>query len=108
MSAALIFCLLPLLAQTPARPPLREVEHADWEQELADFYHTDVEVTAKLTVDGRTYQNVGAHFRGNASYSKVGAGRKRSLGLSIDYVDDEQQLGDYRTVNLLNSHGDPT
>ena len=27
-----------------------EFESADWEKELADFYHTDVEVPAKLTV----------------------------------------------------------
>src|SRR5215211_957010 len=29
-----------------------EFDNADWEKELSDFYHTDVEVPAKVTVDG--------------------------------------------------------
>jgi hypothetical protein len=52
-----------------------EFESADWERELTDFYHTDVEVPAKLTVDGRTYQDVGVHFRGASSFFTVGEGR---------------------------------
>jgi spore coat protein CotH len=38
----------------------------------------------------------------------AGEGRKRSLNLSLDFVHKEQQLGGYRTLNLLNSMGDPT
>ena len=85
-----------------------EFENPDWEKELADFYHTDVEVPAKLTVDGKTYQDVGVHFRGASSFFTVGEGRKRSLNLSVDFVHDAQQIGGYRTFNLLNSHADPT
>src|SRR5436190_10786607 len=36
-----------------------EFENPDWEKELDDFYHTDVEVPAKLTVDGKEYMGVG-------------------------------------------------
>jgi len=39
----------------------------DWEKELADFRPTDVDVPAKLTVDGRTIDGVGVHFRGASS-----------------------------------------
>ena len=85
-----------------------EFESADWEAELADFYHTDVEVPAKLTVDGKTYRDVGVHFRGASSFFTVSATRKRSLNLAIDFVHDDQRLDDYRTLNLLNSHTDPT
>ena len=35
---------------------------------IADFYRTDVEVPAKLTVDGKTYAEVGVHFRGASSF----------------------------------------
>lgn len=85
-----------------------EFENADWEKELADFYHTDVEVPAKLTVDGKVYPDVGVHFRGASSFFTVGEGRKRSFNLSLDFVHEAQRLGGYRTLDLLNSHGDPT
>lgn len=85
-----------------------QFENADWEKELAEFYHTDVEVPATLTVDGKTYKNVGVHFRGASSFFTVGEGRKRSLNLSMDFVNEDQRLHGYRTLNLLNSHVDPT
>jgi spore coat protein CotH len=81
---------------------------ADWEKELSDFHGTDVEVPAKLTVDGKMYPAVGVHFRGQSSFMMVGEGRKRSLNVSVDYANDEQRLYGYRTLNLLNSHEDPT
>jgi spore coat protein CotH len=84
-------------------------EEPDWEQELAAFNNTDVEVPAVLTVDGRTYQDpVGVHFRGASSYFMVPEGRKRSLNVSLDFLNAKQDLGGYRTFNLLNANGDPT
>lgn len=85
-----------------------QFDSPDWEAELGDFYHTDVEVPAKLTVDRKTYSDVGVHFRGASSFFTVAATRKRSLNLSLDFVHEEQRLGGYRTLNLLNSHTDPT
>ncbi len=85
-----------------------DFENPDWEKELSDFYHTDVDVPAKLTVDGKVYPDVGVHFRGASSFFTVGEGRKRSLNLSLDFANLDQRLGGYRTLNLLNSHTDPT
>ena len=85
-----------------------EFENQDWEGELAAFYNTDVEVPATLTVDGRVFRDVGVRFRGNSSYFIVPAGQKRSLNVSLDFVHETQQLGGYRTFNLLNSNQDPT
>ena len=48
-----------------------EFEGQDWEKELAAFYRTDVEVPAKLTVDGRVYRDVGVGFRGASSFFTV-------------------------------------
>lgn len=98
----------PLYASNVVRTFFLEFENADWEKELSDFHGTDVEVPAKLTVDGKTYPDVGMHFRGSSSYMMVGEGRKRSLNLSMDFAHEEQRLLGYRTVNLLNSHRDPT
>ena len=85
-----------------------DFEYGDWESELEYFYDTDVEVPATITVDGREYPDVGIHFRGNTSFSSVPSGLKRGLNLSFDFVDEEQRLLGYRTVNLLNGFGDPT
>lgn len=83
-----------------------EFENEDWEKELEDFHGSDVEVPAKMIVDGREYPNVGVHFRGMSSYMMVPAGHKRSLNLSLDFIEKDQRLYGYRTLNLLNSAGD--
>jgi len=83
-------------------------ENADWEHELTVFNNTDVEVPATLTVDGKTYKDVGVHSRGASSFFGVPEGSKRSLNLTLDFVDEKQSLLGYRTLNLLNAHEDPT
>ena len=85
-----------------------EFENADWEAELQDFHGTDVEVPATLIIDGKRYPNVGVHFRGMSSYMGVPAGYKRSLNVSLDLADKKQRLYGYKTLNLLNSHEDPS
>lgn len=95
-----------LYEPTVLRTLFLEFENEDWEAELADFHGTDVEVPATLTVDGKTYPNVGVHFRGMSSYGTVPAGYKRSLNLSLDFADPKQRLYGYKTLNLLNAHGD--
>src|SRR5262249_31444576 len=73
-----------------------------------DFYHTDVEVPATLIVDGKKFPNVGVRFRGNSSYFKVSPGYKRSLHLTLDFVDKKQRLLGYRSLTLLNGADDPS
>lgn len=85
-----------------------EFENEDWEIELEDFHGTDVDVAATLTVDGKTYPNVGVHFRGASSYGHVSRGSKRSFNVSMNHVDKDQRLDGYKTLNLLNCHGDPS
>jgi hypothetical protein len=98
----------PLYDLATLRTIFLQFENADWEQELAAFHNTDVEVPATVTVDGRTYKDVGVHFRGASSFMMVPAGSKRSLNLSFDFVNGKQALSGYRTLNLLNANGDPT
>jgi hypothetical protein len=98
----------PLYDLATLRTIFLQFESSDWEQELGDFYGTDVEVPATMTVDGRTYKDVGVHFRGASSFRFVPQGYKRSLNLSLDFVHDAQRLGGYRTLNLLNANNDAT
>ena len=98
----------PLYDTKVLRTLFLQFENADWERELTDFYNTDVDVPAALTVDGRAYRDVGVRFRGMSSFAFVPEGSKRSLNLSIDFVDDDQRVLGYRTLNLLNANSDPT
>ena len=83
-------------------------EENDWERALHEFNGTDVDVPANLVVDGKTYRDVGVRFRGLSSYGGVPEGQKHSLNLSVDMVHEDQAVGGYRTINLLNAHEDPT
>ncbi|MBX3376931.1 MAG: CotH kinase family protein [Phycisphaeraceae bacterium] len=85
-----------------------DFESDDWEAELSDFIRTDVEVPATMTVDGKTYPNVGVSFRGASSLMMVPAGSKRSFNISVDYADKNQRLLGVKTLNLLNANGDPS
>ncbi|MEN6626607.1 MAG: CotH kinase family protein [Candidatus Sumerlaeia bacterium] len=97
---------VPLYDTLTIRTLFLEFESADWEKELADFKYTDVEVPARLTVDGREYRDVGVHFHGMSSYMMVREGQKRSMVLTLDWIHPNQQLEGYRKLNLLNSHED--
>ncbi|HEV8218421.1 MAG TPA: CotH kinase family protein, partial [Gemmatimonadaceae bacterium] len=102
------FPLTPLYDTATLRTIFIDFSSDDWERELSTFYNTDVEVPATVTVDGQVYRDVGVHFRGNSSYRMVPQGSKRSLNLTLDDVHKEQALRGYTTLNLLNSHEDPT
>ena len=80
----------PLYDTGTIRTVFLQFEAADWEQELAAFNNTDVDVPAIATIDGKVYKGVGVHFRGMSSYFMVPEGRKRSLNLSFDFADEKQ------------------
>ncbi len=85
-----------------------DFQNPEWMAELDDFYRTDVEVPATLTLDGQTYEGVGVGFRGNSSYFTLGDKKKKSMNISIDALVDGQRLQGYKTINLLNCHADPS
>ena len=98
----------PLYAPDVLRTFFLTFENDDWEAELSEFKGTDVDVPAAVTVDGTVFKDVGVHFRGSSSYMGVPPGRKRSLNLSFDLAHRGQRLRGYKTLELLNSHGDAT
>ncbi len=109
VSDAKIYPDAALYDQTVLRTLFLEFENKkDWEKELATFKPTDIEVPAKLTVDGKEYPNVGVSFRGASSFFMIAEGSKRSLNLSMDFMDEDQKLYGYKSLNLLNCNGDPS
>ncbi len=81
--------------------------HADWYEQLGDFYRTDVNMPADLIVNGVVYRSVGVRFRGSSSYFTV-QNEKKSLNIAVDYEEAKQRLYGYKTLNLLNGHSDPS
>jgi hypothetical protein len=98
----------PLYDPNVVRTLFFQFENDDWEKEMMAFNNTDVEVPATLVVDGKTYKDVGLHFRGASSFFGVPEGLKHSMNVSLDFVNEAQNLLGYTTLNLLNSHEDPT
>jgi len=81
---------------------------ANWEKELMAFKGSDVEVPASMVVDGQTYKDVGVRFRGSSSFMMVPEGLKHSIDVTVDFTDKKQNISGYRSLNLLNSHEDPS
>mgnify|MGYP000997817751 CR=1 FL=1 len=98
---------LDLYAPDALRTVFLTFENSEWERELADFWHTDVEVPATLEVDGKTYRDVGVSFRGNNSFHMVPDGLKRSFSVNMDTWRTQTLLG-HTSLNFLNSNQDPT
>jgi Spy/CpxP family protein refolding chaperone len=98
----------PLYDPSVIRTLFIDFESPDWREEMGDFYRTDVEVPATLTIDGKTYPQVGLSYRGQSSYFTVDADHKRSLNLTVDLAGGKQRVLGYKTLNLLNAHEDPT
>ncbi len=98
----------PLYDENVLRTIFIDFESSDWEEELSDFWKTDVNVPATLIVDDRTINEVGVRFRGTSSFFTVQPGQKRSLNIALDHGEGKERLQGYKTLNLLNSHTDPS
>lgn len=83
-------------------------EDSDWEAQMIAYKGTDIEMPATAMVDGRTYKNVGVHFRGQTSFRTVPEGYKHSLKVSFDFQDKHQKLLGHDALELLNAAGDPS
>lgn len=82
---------------------------ANWLTLLRQNYASETPILADLVVDGVTYPNVGVRIRGNTSYTALPAGSEKfSLKIDMDFVDSNQELMGYDTLNLNNGFRDPT
>lgn len=115
-ACALLLCVMPWSAQAqdlydPATlRTFNLVFHdANWLTLLRQNYASETNILADLTVDGVTYPSVGVRIRGNTSYTALPAGSdKFSLKVDMDFVDADQELLGYDSLNLNNGFHDPT
>lgn len=99
---------VPFYDQGTLRTIFFDFSDANWEKELMAFKGSDVEVPATMVVDGQSYRDVGIRFRGSSSFMMVPEGLKHSIDVSVDYTDKKAAIGGYHSLNLLNSHEDPS
>ncbi len=82
---------------------------ANWLTLLRNNYASQTNILADIEVDGVTYPNCGVRIRGNTSYTALPSGSEKfSLNVEMDYVDPDQDLLGYDSLNLNNGFHDPT
>jgi hypothetical protein len=82
----------------------------DWEQLLRNNYNSETDIEGTVIVEGVTYPRVGIRIRGNTSYTVTNTmgSQKFSLKLEMDFVNLDQNLMGFNTLNLNNGWRDPT
>jgi spore coat protein CotH len=97
-----------LFDESVVRTIFIDFENADWEKELIDFARTDIDVPARVMIDGKSYPGVGIHFRDRDPAPMTSEGYKRALDLTIDRADPGQTIGGERRLRLLDAATDST
>lgn len=83
-------------------------EQSNWYHILGNNFKTKTDLVGTLTFDGVTYNGVGVRFRGETSYMMTQFSQKKSFNISIDYIDSNQRIDGYKTLNLNNCFQDPS
>jgi spore coat protein CotH len=78
----------------------------DYWTQLTNNYTSETNIAATMIYEGVTYPNVGVRFRGNTSYTQIGASQKKSFGVDMDFVDATQDLFGYTSLKFNNAHQD--
>ncbi len=63
---------------------------------------------AELTVDGKTYKNVGIRYKGNSTYMTSARNLKRPLKIELDHYDANLRFHGLKTINLHPGVFDPS
>lgn len=79
---------------------------ADFLAQLTANKTLDKDLGARMVYDGKTYPNVGVSFKGNTSYQGVRNQDKKSFGITLDFLDPNQDVDGYQTLNLNNAYQD--
>ncbi len=103
-----VFTGKPLYDETTLRTVFIEFEDHDWEKELGEFARTDINLPARLTLDGQSYAGIGVHFHDRESTPMTSAGYKRALDLNIDSAGPGEMIGGEKRLQLVDAATDAT
>ncbi|MEP7323995.1 MAG: CotH kinase family protein, partial [Saprospiraceae bacterium] len=77
----------------------------NWKNLLTQNYSSKTDLPATLTMEGKSYPNVGVRYKGQTSYQRVSTDKK-SFNITMDLIDSKQDLKGYSTLNFNNSYED--
>lgn len=80
-------------------------DQPDYWTQLTNNYQSKKDIPATLIYDGVSYPNVGIRFKGQTSYQRV-TSQKKSFNVTMDFMDPNQDLKGYQTLNFNNSFED--
>ena len=84
-----------------------EFEDANYWTLLEAYYDTENYVKATLYYKSDTLLNVGVQFKGNTSYTKLGANdEKMSFAIKTDLFVEDQDIDGFSNLNLNNAYED--
>ncbi len=116
--AAFFYVRIPVVAQTPdlyAPQHIVEIriefDRPDWDHFLDSLKLEKQRLPARVSIDGKWYENVGVRYKGNSSYNSVRKAGKKKLpfNLKADFLIKDQQFAPgVTTLKLSNSFRDPT
>lgn len=79
---------------------------SNWWAQLIANYSSETEMPAAMSYDGTALAyNVGVRFKGFTSYQQNST-EKKSFNISLDYVNNDQDLNGYQNLNLNCAFGD--
>ncbi len=83
---------------------------SNWRTLMANNYASQALIKVDVTIDGKTYREVGARHRGFSTYRFLPTGKtdKRPWKLLFDEYVNGQEVQGYRTLNLNNNIWDPS
>ncbi|MFM9985186.1 MAG: CotH kinase family protein [Flavobacteriales bacterium] len=85
-----------------------EFSQSNWWNQLTTNYNSGADLSATMTIDGVTYEQVGVGFKGQTSYMMVNGEEKKSFSIKTDAFIDGQTCQGYKTFNLNNCFDDPS
>ncbi|MEM7309213.1 MAG: CotH kinase family protein [Planctomycetota bacterium] len=86
-----------------------QFQDEDWWTLLQQNYVSQTNILADMTVEGVVYPDVGVRIRGNTSFTALPPGAEKvSLNVTVDFVNEDQEVMDQSTLNFNNAFLDPT
>ncbi len=81
---------------------------SNWDQILDNLYAQGNEgrLLGTAIINGVRYNNVGVRYKGSSSYSPFR--NKNPFNIKLDYMIEDQKIGNYGTIKLSNGYHDPT
>ncbi|MBN2490198.1 MAG: CotH kinase family protein [Planctomycetes bacterium] len=86
------------------------IAQPNWRTVMANNYASQTCIKADVTIDGKTYKDVGVRHRGYSTYRFLPANKtdKRPWKIAVDEYVPGQRIQGYRTLNLNNNIWDPS